>query len=124
MKFSAYIMIFLVCAAFLIMPASAGVKYTSGSPDMDVKISGTNEFEPGSDVALTVIVSNTASLPEVVSGKVLRVPPRDVDALADAMERAIRQEWEEIPEKRFPLSEMIDKHVALYRKIGSRTLDL
>ena len=64
-----------------------------------------------------VIVSNTASLPEVVSGKVLRVPPRDVDALADAMERAIRQEWEEIPEKRFPISEMIDKHIACYREI-------
>jgi hypothetical protein len=62
MKFSAYIMILLVCAAFLIMPASAGVKYTSGSPDMDVKISGTNEFEPGSDAALTVIVSNTGEV--------------------------------------------------------------
>ena len=55
-------MILLVCAAFLIMPASAGVKYTSGSPDMDVKISGTNEFEPGSDAALTVIVSNTGEV--------------------------------------------------------------
>ena len=55
-------MILLVCAAFLIMPASAGVKYTSGSPDMDVKISGTNEFEPGSDASLTVIISNTGEV--------------------------------------------------------------
>ncbi len=62
MKYSAYIMILLVCAAFLIMPASAGVKYTSGSPVMDVKISGTNEFEPGSDAALTVIISNTGEV--------------------------------------------------------------
>ena len=74
-----------------------------------------------------VIVSDTASLPEVVSGKVLRVPPRNVDALADAMERAIRQEWEEIPERRFPISDMIDRHVALYQEIlacpaaGTRT---
>ena len=29
---------------------------------MDVKISGTNEFEPGSDAALTVIVSNTGEV--------------------------------------------------------------
>ncbi len=62
MKFSAYIMIFLVCAAFLIMPASAGTKYTSGSPDLAVTISGTNEFEPGTDAALTVLVSNTGEV--------------------------------------------------------------
>lgn len=62
MKYSAYIMIFLVCAAFLIMPVSAGVKYTSGAPDMDVKIAGTNEFEPGTDTELTVIVSNTGEV--------------------------------------------------------------
>ena len=68
-----------------------------------------------------VIISDTASLPEVVSGKVLRFQPRDVDGLAEAMKRAIRQEWEEIPEKRFPLSEMIDKHVALYKVVSNKS---
>jgi hypothetical protein len=37
----------------------AGSKFTSGSPELSAYISGTNEFNPGDDVRLPVIIENT-----------------------------------------------------------------
>nr|WP_320160573.1 S-layer protein [uncultured Methanoregula sp.] len=37
----------------------AGTKYTSGSPQLSAYISGANEFTPGKDVPLTVVIQNT-----------------------------------------------------------------
>jgi hypothetical protein len=37
----------------------AGEKYMAGSPELSAYISGTNEFSPGDDVKLTLIVENT-----------------------------------------------------------------
>ena len=64
-----------------------------------------------------VIVTDNASLPEVVSGKVLTVPPNHVDALAYAMERALQDDFQIIPEKRFLVSANLEKHIALYNSI-------
>ncbi len=64
-----------------------------------------------------VIVTDNASLPEVVSGKVLTVPPNHVDALAYAMERALQDDFQTIPEKRFPISTNLKQHIALYNNI-------
>jgi glycosyltransferase involved in cell wall biosynthesis len=64
-----------------------------------------------------VIVTDNASLPEVVSGKVLTVPPNHVEALAYAMERAIQDDFQLIPEKRFLLSTNLNQHIALYNSI-------
>jgi Glycosyltransferase len=64
-----------------------------------------------------VIVTDNASLPEVVSGKVLTVPPNHVEALAYAMERAIQDDFQLIPKKRFLLSTNLNQHIALYNSI-------
>jgi hypothetical protein len=41
------------------MPAMAGTKYMSGSPQLSAYISGTNEFSPGDDVQMTIVIENT-----------------------------------------------------------------
>ncbi|MBQ9447459.1 MAG: glycosyltransferase family 4 protein [Victivallales bacterium] len=64
-----------------------------------------------------VIVTDNASLPEVVSGKVLTIPPNHVEALAYAMERALQDDFQLIPEKRFLLSTNLNQHIALYNSI-------
>lgn len=43
----------------LIAPAMAGTKYTAGSPELSAYISGANEFTPGKDVSLAMVVQNT-----------------------------------------------------------------
>ncbi|MHB8163304.1 MAG: COG1361 S-layer family protein [Methanoregula sp.] len=40
-------------------PASAGEQYMAGSPELSASISGTNEFSPGEEVQIAVVVENT-----------------------------------------------------------------
>jgi len=51
--------ILLVLCAFLIVPATADTKYMAGSPQLSASISGINEFSPGDEVQLTVVIENT-----------------------------------------------------------------
>ncbi|PKL58476.1 MAG: S-layer protein, partial [Methanomicrobiales archaeon HGW-Methanomicrobiales-5] len=37
----------------------AGTKYMAGSPELSAYISGTNEFSPGDDVQMTIVIQNT-----------------------------------------------------------------
>ncbi len=37
----------------------AGTEYLAGSPELSASISGTNEFSPGDDVNLTIVIENT-----------------------------------------------------------------
>ena len=55
-KFSCILLIFCLC---LIAPVTAGTKYMAGSPQLSAYISGTNEFSPGEDVQLTIVIENT-----------------------------------------------------------------
>jgi len=55
-KLSCILLILCVC---LIAPVMAGTKYTAGSPQLSAYISGANEFTPGKDVPLTVVIQNT-----------------------------------------------------------------
>ena len=54
-----FLCILLVLCLSLIAPAMAGTKYMAGSPQLSAYISGTNEFSPGKEVQLTVVVENT-----------------------------------------------------------------
>jgi hypothetical protein len=54
-----FLCILLVLCLCLIAPAMAGTKYMAGSPQLSAYISGTNEFSPGKEVQLTVVVENT-----------------------------------------------------------------
>ena len=48
-----------IIAAVLVSPALSGTKYMAGSPELNAHISGTNEFSPGDDVNLQVVIENT-----------------------------------------------------------------
>jgi hypothetical protein len=49
----------IILGICLISPALAGEKYSSGTPELSAYIAGTNEFSPGDDVQLTVVIQNT-----------------------------------------------------------------
>jgi len=48
-----------VCAAVVIAPVSAATKYVSGSPELSASVTGTNEFFPGEDATITILIRNT-----------------------------------------------------------------
>jgi hypothetical protein len=56
---SKQIIVLSIFFALLVVPASADTKYMSGSPQLSAYISGTNEFSPGSDVSLTLVIENS-----------------------------------------------------------------
>lgn len=51
--------ILLILFACLIAPAMAGTKYMAGSPQLSAYISGTNEFSPGKEIQMTIVIENT-----------------------------------------------------------------
>ncbi|MDO9325331.1 MAG: S-layer protein [Methanoregula sp.] len=58
MKYPKTILIFLVLLLLGITPVMGLTTYVDGSPQMYALISGTNEFSPGQDVIITLIVQN------------------------------------------------------------------
>ena len=55
---------FLCAVSFILAlaawsPVTADSKYMTGTPDLNAHISGTNEFSPGDDVYLPVVIENT-----------------------------------------------------------------
>ncbi len=54
-RFLALILLF-ACAA---CPVLAGSQYLYGSPDLSVSIAGTNEYSPGDDIVIPIIIANT-----------------------------------------------------------------
>lgn len=64
-----------------------------------------------------VIVTDNASLPEVVSGKVLFAKPSNHKSLALAMIKAVNDEFEHIPKRQFLLQDNIKKHLDHYDEI-------
>ena len=54
-------LVYILCilSICLIAPAMAGSKYMAGSPELSAYISGTNEFSPGTDVQLIIVIENT-----------------------------------------------------------------
>ena len=53
--------ILLILGLCLIAPAMAGTKYMAGSPQMSAYIAGTNEFSPGQDAKITIVIENTGT---------------------------------------------------------------
>src|SRR5208283_1854894 len=52
-------LICLVLVLLAISPALAGTQIMAGSPVLGAHIAGTNEFSPGDDVNLQVVIGNT-----------------------------------------------------------------
>lgn len=49
----------LVLLAVAVSPVSAGTQVMAGSPELNAHIGGTNEFAPGDDFSLPVVIENT-----------------------------------------------------------------
>lgn len=47
-----------VAVSFLAVPALAGEKFLSGEPDLSASLEGVNEFSPGSEATLHVVIQN------------------------------------------------------------------
>jgi hypothetical protein len=56
-----FLSILLILCLCLIAPAMAGTKYMAGSPQMSAYIAGTNEFSPGQEARITIVVENTGT---------------------------------------------------------------
>jgi glycosyltransferase involved in cell wall biosynthesis len=64
-----------------------------------------------------VIATNNASLPEVVSGAHLLIPPNDVEALANALQQALQQDFIQTPPRQFLLADNLQNHLNLYERL-------
>jgi hypothetical protein len=49
----------LICGAAIAAPVSAATKYLGGSPSFSVSVTGANEFTPGEDATINVLVKNS-----------------------------------------------------------------
>jgi hypothetical protein len=58
MNFPKTILIFLVVPVLFVIPVMGLTTYTGGSPDMTAVVSGTNQFSPGQDAKITLVVQN------------------------------------------------------------------
>lgn len=73
-------------------------------------------FAAAEAVALNVpvITSQKGALKEVVSGRFLEIDPFTVNGLLNALYKAAKGQWQEVPWRFFPIDDTIKKHVTLY----------
>jgi D-inositol-3-phosphate glycosyltransferase len=67
---------------------------------------------------IPIITSGMGSLPEVVSGTVIKIVNYSSNALFDAMENAIENQFTFYPLKKFTIEEFIQNHLSLYHQIN------
>lgn len=72
-----------------------------------------------SAMGLPIISSDRGALKETVSGKYLKLKELTAESLASVLEQAKRNEWEEIPLKKFELSDSYKGYSDLYKRISS-----
>lgn len=68
-------------------------------------------------LGIPVIASDISSLPEVVGGRCLMIPPASPTHLSMAMKKALKGEWDLRPTMHFPLSNTIDGYLHLYEEV-------
>ena len=54
-------LVLLVAAVLCVMPALGQDKYQGGSPQITAYIAGTNEFTPGENTTITVVIRNSGT---------------------------------------------------------------
>ncbi|MFA7197969.1 MAG: CARDB domain-containing protein [Methanoculleus sp.] len=70
-----HVTVLVLLLALLAVPGAAqGVKYLYGNPDLSATIAGTNEFAPGAETGLTVIISNSGLNTHKIIGSTLATP--------------------------------------------------
>jgi len=53
------VMVLILLLSAIAGPACAGEKYLGGSPELSASVKGSNEFYPGDDITLPVIIQNS-----------------------------------------------------------------
>ncbi len=61
MKFHNAIALLIVASVLCCMPALCAERYSGGIPEITAYISGTNQFSPGEDATITVVLQNSAT---------------------------------------------------------------
>jgi glycosyltransferase involved in cell wall biosynthesis len=69
-----------------------------------------------------IVVTDTGALPETIFGRVIKIPKADSDALAGGVCRAYRDEYEQVPEKKFRWEESLDKYDNVIQTIANNIL--
>jgi glycosyltransferase involved in cell wall biosynthesis len=69
---------------------------------------------------LPVISSGKGALKEVVSGKYIEMESQTVEGLTDAIKKAVKNEWTEIPVRKFELEESVSKYLELYESLANK----
>jgi glycosyltransferase involved in cell wall biosynthesis len=71
-------------------------------------------------MGVPIIHSNRGSLPEVVSGKQIALSSLTAEAIAEALEMALQNRYDSIPNKHFDIQPMIDGYAKLFRELGMK----
>jgi len=61
MKMKAISIFLIIVAGIIAIPVMAADQYLGGSPDLTATVTGINEFSPGQDGSLTVLIQNTGT---------------------------------------------------------------
>jgi len=64
-----------------------------------------------------VVVSNTASLPEVVFGKYVLVKPRSSEAIATGVEMVYNKAYAQTEKKHFTIQKNVNDYIEIYKKL-------
>ncbi len=68
-------------------------------------------------IGTPIISSGKGALAEVISGKYLELETLDANALAAAMDAALKGEWNKTPLKKFNLKDTVDNYLSLYQTL-------
>ncbi|MFW6231236.1 MAG: glycosyltransferase family 4 protein [Nanoarchaeota archaeon] len=64
-----------------------------------------------------VVASNTTSIPEVVSGKFVLVPPKNPSAIASGVEMVKKKRYMKTPLKKFSVEKFLDGYERVYKRL-------
>ena len=89
MEYKKLIILFLAVAACCSIPVMGATQYLGGSPKMSAFISGVNEFSPGQDATINVIVQNSG-VNTLKFTKAGPLPPDDIPTTAKLVTIGLR----------------------------------
>ena len=86
-----HVAVLMLLLALLAVPGSAaGAKYLYGNPELSATIAGTNEFAPGAETGLTVIISNSGLNTHKIA--IPSLPPDDLPNTAKLVTVALKSD--------------------------------
>ena len=84
-----HVPVLMLLLALLAVPGlAAGAKYLYGNPELSATIAGTNEFAPGAETDLTVIISNSGLNTHKIA--IPSLPPDDLPNTAKLVTVALK----------------------------------